>query len=203
MVAFWTTRTSCAQLSELRLFMGPLATLDALWARARVQLNQGKTRVWNAASEEPPNLSAVSASRLSPACSRPGYSCCSALPLVQTTFSVCFLQTTLLSMLGSMMRRLRPASAWCSTETFPRPCRPQLIRQHTCRSALEGSVCVRHCAACPPSCRSRAAPGELECSACRLATCPCNGKLSRRPGPAGSLPQSTLEGSAAPAPQQA
>ena len=35
------------------------ALSDALWARARVQLNQGKTRVWNAAGEEPPNLSAI------------------------------------------------------------------------------------------------------------------------------------------------
>ena len=32
---------------------------DALWDHARVQLNQGKTRVWNAAGEEPPNLAAL------------------------------------------------------------------------------------------------------------------------------------------------
>ena len=31
----------------------------ALWDHARVQLNQGKTRVWNAAGEEPPNLAAL------------------------------------------------------------------------------------------------------------------------------------------------
>ena len=38
-------------------FYGVLAA--ALWDHARVQLNQGKTRVWNAAGEEPPNLAAV------------------------------------------------------------------------------------------------------------------------------------------------
>ena len=40
-----------------RPFYGALS--DAVWARARVQLNQGKTRVWNAAGEEPPNLPAI------------------------------------------------------------------------------------------------------------------------------------------------
>ena len=34
----------------------------ALWAHARVQLNAGKTRVWNAAGEETPQLSALRAS---------------------------------------------------------------------------------------------------------------------------------------------
>ena len=35
------------------------ALTRALWAHARVQLNAGKTRVWNAAGEEPPQLSAL------------------------------------------------------------------------------------------------------------------------------------------------
>jgi hypothetical protein len=29
---------------------------DALWRHARVQLNGGKTRIWNAAGEEPPHI---------------------------------------------------------------------------------------------------------------------------------------------------
>ena len=29
---------------------------DALWRRARIRLHQGKTRVWNAAGEEPSDL---------------------------------------------------------------------------------------------------------------------------------------------------
>ena len=40
--------------------MGPLATLfGPVPESSSFQLNQGKTRVWNAASEKPPNLSAV------------------------------------------------------------------------------------------------------------------------------------------------
>jgi len=38
----------------------------ALWDHARVQLNQGKTRVWNAAGEEPPNLAALQPDPMQP-----------------------------------------------------------------------------------------------------------------------------------------
>ena len=35
------------------------AIAEAMWAHARVQLNAGKTRLWNAAGEEPPQLAAI------------------------------------------------------------------------------------------------------------------------------------------------
>ena len=33
------------------------ALASALWNRARIRLHHGKTRIWNAAGEEPPNIS--------------------------------------------------------------------------------------------------------------------------------------------------
>ena len=33
------------------------ALASALWNRARIRLRHGKTRIWNAAGEEPPNIS--------------------------------------------------------------------------------------------------------------------------------------------------
>ena len=55
-----------AFLDEIYIVCSPerVATLygvlaAALWDHARVQLNQGETRVWNAAGEEPPNLAAL------------------------------------------------------------------------------------------------------------------------------------------------
>ena len=130
---FWTTRTSCAHLSELRLSMAPLATpfgpvpgssltrakpvfgtlrarsppICQLFSPSRAAMfgsGHGVRRLTlvvlgdpsdpqhlcgsscrkSAASRTP----CCSASRPSPTCSRPGYSCCFALPLVQTTFSV-------------------------------------------------------------------------------------------------------------------
>ena len=45
--------------SPLRVKLLHDARTRALWAHAGVQLNAGKTRVWNAAGEEPPQLSAL------------------------------------------------------------------------------------------------------------------------------------------------
>ena len=38
----------------------------ALWNRARVRLHEGKTRIWNAAGEEPPNISDLAAGSSEP-----------------------------------------------------------------------------------------------------------------------------------------
>ena len=55
-----STRAALYKLLQVAIECNPVATLygnlaDALWD----QLNQGKTRVWNAAGEEPPNLAAL------------------------------------------------------------------------------------------------------------------------------------------------
>ena len=38
----------------------------ALWNRARVRLHESKTRIWNAAGEEPPNISDLAAGSSEP-----------------------------------------------------------------------------------------------------------------------------------------
>ena len=248
---------------------------DALWARARVQLNQGKIRVWNAAGQEPPisppsshNMAAMfelgrgarrrnardwsflappsdpqlfcdrtcrrsaasttpscSASRPLPTCRRLGSSCCFALRLAATTPSACFRRTPLPSMLGSMIRLLRPVSVRCSTETLSRRCRPQLLRQ---LNFGYGGFGLGSAGAAAPAAywaswqdslpallaclsdRSRAAPREFERTARRHAPCPYNGMLSCSRGRTGRLPHAARfptplwgESSAAPVPQLA
>ena len=67
----------------------------------------------------------------------------SATPVV-LRYRSCKLPSPYASPRQHMMRRLRPASASArsSTKRLPRRCRPQLLRQHTCRSALEASLAV-------------------------------------------------------------
>ena len=59
MFAFLDDVYVVAPPERVRVLYDALAA--ALWAHARIRLHEGKTRIWNAAGEEPPNIADLAA----------------------------------------------------------------------------------------------------------------------------------------------